>query len=153
MQRNGYGAGCLVVLVVGVMPLVLLVGVLLAAHTADTLAKELRAARAEGVKGVFTAEELRCEGRGPCRWHGSFLPEHGRSARQNVWIYGYGSSGLSEGDRVPALDAGYGVKVYRPGSYDWEAVALLMAATLVTLLGPAYALWRVLWKRRFTPSG
>ena len=152
MQRNGCGAGCLVVLVVLVMPLVLLAGVLLAAYTAGAAAEESRAARGEGITGVFTAVDLKCRGRGPCRWHGIFLPQGERTARQDVWIYGYGSGELSVGDQVPALDAGHGVKVHRPGYYDWPGVSLLAAFALVTLLAPAYLLWRVLWKRRLRRS-
>ncbi|WP_431924735.1 hypothetical protein [Nonomuraea jabiensis] len=144
MERNGCGAGCLVVLVVVTMPLVLIAGVLLAAATVSAAELEYRAAHREGTMGTFTATDLDCSGRGPCRWEGVF--ESSTRTRQGAWIYGYEPLELSEGDRVPALDAGHDVKVFRPGHYDWSGVLLLSGLSLATLLLPAYLLRRALRK-------
>ncbi|MGW6495965.1 hypothetical protein [Nonomuraea angiospora] len=151
MERNGCGTGCLVVLTVVTMPLVLIVGVLLSAATVSAAELEYRAAHGEGTLGTFTATALDCSGRGPCRWEGVF--ESSARTRQDAWIYGYGPLDLSEGDRVPALDAGHDVKVFRPGAYDWPGVLLLSALSLATLLLPAYVLLRVLRKRPMAGSG
>jgi hypothetical protein len=145
VERNGCGPGCLVVLIALTMPLLLLLGVLSAAFTVDSAQPEYRAARGEGTLGTFTATRLNCSGRGPCRWEGVY--ESSRRTQPDAWIYGYDSSELSEGDRVPALDAGHRVKVYRPGYYDLLGILLLAAFSLALLLAPAYLLWRVLRKR------
>ncbi|MFI7128448.1 hypothetical protein ACIBQ1_22285 [Nonomuraea sp. NPDC050153] len=151
MERNGCGAGCLVVLIVVTMPLVLVAGVLLAAASVSAARLEYRAAHGEGTMGTFTATGLDCSGRGPCRWEGVF--ESSARTRQDAWIYGYEPLDLSEGDRVPALDAGHDVKVFRPGHYDWPGVLLLSGLSLAALLLPAYLLRRALWKRPPRPPG
>ncbi|MEV0230393.1 hypothetical protein [Nonomuraea sp. NPDC050786] len=153
MERNGCGAGCLVVLIAVTMPLMLLAGVLLAAYTVSAARLEYRAAREEGTLGAFTATRLDCSGRGPCHWQGVF--ESVERTRQDAWIYGYTPAELAEGDRVPALDAGHEVKVFRPGHYDWPGVLMLAGLSLAALLLPFHLLRRTLRKRgkRVRPSG
>jgi hypothetical protein len=142
VERDGCGPGCLVVLIVLIMPLVLLGGVLSAAYTVDSAQVEYRAAHGEGTLGTFTATRLDCPARGGCRWEGVY--ESSGRTQPEAWIYGYGDFELSEGDRVPALDAGHEVKVFRPGSYDLPGILLFAALSLALLLAPAYLLWRAL---------
>lgn len=149
-ERNGCGAGCLVILVVVLLPPALLLATFLGVTTLDGTLLEIRAARREGTMGVFTAGEVRCQGRGPCRWWGSYLPGDGSSGRREVWIQGYETPEreLSPGDRVPALDAGSASKVHRPGYFDPVGPLLVGALALFVLLGPGYLIRRLLWRRR-----
>ncbi|MGS2646245.1 hypothetical protein [Streptosporangium sp. LJ11] len=153
-ERNGCGAGCLVILIVALLPPALLLATLLGVTTFDGALLEIRAAKREGTMGVFTAEEVRCQGRGPCRWWGSYLPDDGLSGRQEVWIHGYETHEreLSVGDGVPALDAGHEFKVHRPGYFDPLGPLLLGTSALLLLLGPGYLVRRALWRRRPSAS-
>ncbi|WP_170223461.1 hypothetical protein [Nonomuraea turkmeniaca] len=153
-ERNGCGAGCLVILIFLTMPLVLLVGVLMTVITVDSAQLEFRAARMEGTMGHFTAGELDCSGRGPCTWNGVYVSADGSVTKPDAWIYGYGPGELAEGERVAALDAGHDVKVFRPGHYDLVGLLLWAGFSLATLLLPVYLLRRILWKSRpkWTPA-
>ncbi|WP_327589195.1 hypothetical protein OHA25_20885 [Nonomuraea sp. NBC_00507] len=154
MERNGCGAGCLIVLAALTTPLVLLAGVLLAVVTVDAAQLEFRAARQQGTMGHFTARELDCSGRGPCNWNGVYVSDDGSLTKPDAWIFGYGPDELAAGDRVAALDAGHDVKVFRPGHYDLPGVLLLAGFSLATLLLPVYLFRRALWKRppKWTPE-
>lgn len=151
-ERNGCGAGCLVILIVVLLPPALLLATFFGLTTLDGTLLEIRAARGEGTMGVFTAEEVKCQGRGPCHWSGSYLPDDGLSDSREVWIYGYEAYELSPGDRVPALDAGHEFKVHRPGYFDPVGLLFLGAFALFFLLGPGYLIRRALWRRRSSAS-
>ena len=113
-----------------------LAGLLLLAFAVPNVAPTLRAARAEGVHGTFTASRLACvqhPGHEQCTWYGTFrAPDHDRE----VTMYGAGRSALRAGQQVPAIDiAGRPWRVYPPsGSREWLVVAAVLAAAIVLLV-------------------
>ncbi|MCK2219181.1 hypothetical protein MF672_036120 [Actinomadura sp. ATCC 31491] len=116
----------------------IVIGIMLGVVAVPGLQLELRAARGEGRSGVFVAEQLTCGVRGGCQWRGSYRSDDGKIERRNAWIYGYGEFELSEGDRVPALDVGHDVKLYKPGSLPLPDI---IAVSLVLLLAAVLVLW------------
>ncbi|MFC4592440.1 hypothetical protein [Sphaerisporangium corydalis] len=147
-ERNGCGTGCLVMVVGMLVPLAAMVAMILGLATFAGVRTETRAALRQGTMGSFVAGELKCQGRGPCRWWGSYRSDDGRTIRASVWINGYFMSDLTEGSRVPALDTGHGVVVHRPGYFDAIGPLMFLGFTLIVLFWPGYLLWRLLWKRR-----
>jgi hypothetical protein len=114
--------------------------VLLLALAVPAIGPALRAARAEGVRGTFTAGYSRCVshlGHEACSWYGTFTVDG-----ENRDVYLYGSATLAQGQRVPAIDIGRRAYVYGPGgSNEWIATSLLLLAG-VGLLWPLAAKWR-----------
>ncbi|MFC7387998.1 hypothetical protein [Sphaerisporangium rhizosphaerae] len=147
-ERNGCGAGCLVIAIGLLVPLATMFAVIFGLVASDGIKWEARAALRQGTMGSFVAEELKCRGRGPCRWWGSYKSDDGQTARARVWINGYYAPELTEGSRVPALDTGHGVVVHRPGYFDPIGPLLFLGISLTFLFGPGYLMWRALWKRR-----
>jgi hypothetical protein len=128
------------------LPVVLpaLAGLLLLAFAIPNVAPTLRAARAEGVHGTFTASRLTCvqhPGHEQCTWYGTFrAPERDRE----VTMYGAGRTTLRPGQRVAAVDvAGRPWRVYPPtGSREWLVVSAVLAAAVVLLVPLASRLLR-----------
>ncbi|MEW9552810.1 hypothetical protein [Nonomuraea sp. NPDC050783] len=111
------------------------VGLVLLLVSVPQLGPAIRAARADGVSGVFTARELRCvqhPGHESCVWAGDFAPAAGgRPARHDVELYGSDRGTLAAGRTVAAVDTGRASRVYGPGgSGEWMFVTLLALAGL-----------------------
>jgi hypothetical protein len=127
------------------------VGLLLLAVAVPNVGPALRAARADGTPGTFTAERLTCvqhPGHEACTWYGTFRPDDGPT-RADVTLYG-GRHGLDEGDRTAAIDTGRSRRVYPPsGSREWIATGLVLVAGLGLLLPAA----RFAWTRRRPEPG
>jgi hypothetical protein len=119
-------------------------GLVLLALAVPNVGPALRAARAEGTPGTFTAERLRCvehPGHEACTWYGTFVPDgdHGSAgaAAESTSLYG-GRHGLDRGDTTAAVDTGRSGRVYPPGgSREWIAIALTLAAGLGLVLLPS----------------
>jgi len=109
------------------------VGLLLLLVTLPNLGTAIRAGRAEGTRGTFTAQELSCvehPGHEQCSWSGTFQ-EAGGASRAGYHLYGAGRDDLREGEAVTALDVGRPGRVYPPsGSREWMATAGLAALGL-----------------------
>lgn len=110
-------------------------GLLLLVFAVPNLAPALRAARAEGVRGTFTAERLTCvehPGHEQCTWYGRF---HGGDRNREVTLYGATRTSLHTGQAVLAVDVGRPWRVYPPsGSREWIVVVAVIAGALVLLL-------------------
>lgn len=104
----------------------------------------VRAARAEGTPGTFTAEKLRCiehPGHEQCSWYGRFRVS-GRTG-ERAYLYGAGRGDLRPGEAVAALDVGRAGQVYPPtGSREWMITAALVAFALALLAAGARGLLR-----------
>jgi hypothetical protein len=100
----------------------------------------VRAGRAEGPPGTFTAEEVRCiehPGHEQCSWQGRFRVD-GEAPRPGYELYGAGRGDLRPGQSVPALDVGRSGRVYPPtGSREWILTGALTALGLVLLAAGA----------------
>lgn len=111
----------------------LAVGLLLLLVTVPNLGTVVRAARADGAQGTFTAEELSCvqhPGHEQCSWSGTFRVSGG-GARDGYHLYGAGRGDLRQGEAVPALDVGRPGRVYPPsGSREWMLTGGLAALGL-----------------------
>jgi hypothetical protein len=118
--------------------LAIVVGLGLLALTLPSLGPTVRAARADGVRGTFTAADLRCVNHGgheACSWYGVFTPARGTATAQEVYLYGSDRDMLRPGRRTAAVDVGRGNRVYGPGgSREWVFVGLL-TLTGLGLLG------------------
>ncbi|MEU8268796.1 hypothetical protein AB0B89_16685 [Sphaerisporangium sp. NPDC049002] len=105
----------------------------------------LRAARADGDPGVFTARSVSCiqhPGHESCSWLGEFRSDDGRIDRAEVALYGADRESLEPGAETKAIDVGRPNLVYGPGgSREWVFLALLLLAGLAVLVfayaGPA----------------
>jgi hypothetical protein len=119
----------------------------------------LRAARGEGVPGVFTADSLTCvqhPGHESCTCTGVFTPGAdisdtgtpgaagtGGEAR-DVYLHAAGHGTCREGEPVPAVDAGAANRVYGPdGSREWLFSLALLAGSLAACAAVAlvWARW------------
>ncbi|GIH61737.1 hypothetical protein [Microbispora siamensis] len=98
----------------------------------------VRAARADGVPGTFTARSVTCirhPGHESCTWTGDFRSADGAIRRTGVALYGADRDMLREGQQTPAVDVGRQSRVYGPGgSMEWVFTALLLLAALGILL-------------------
>ena len=118
----------------------------------------VRAARADGIAGSFTARRLECiqhPGHESCTWTGDFRSADGAVRRTGVAMYGADREMLREGQETPAVDVGRPNRVYGPGgSMEWVFTALLLLAAL-GILYVAYGrpLRNLLRARAATPSG
>ncbi|WP_159945160.1 MULTISPECIES: hypothetical protein [unclassified Nocardiopsis] len=110
----------------------------------------LRAARGEGVPGVFTATSLTCvqhPGHESCACEGRFTAEGARRARE-VSLHAAGRDTCVVGAPVPAVDAGASNRVYGPdGSREWLVCLLVLAACLAVVAAVA-APWARHLRRR-----
>ena len=112
----------------------------------------LRAARGEGVRGEWTAEQ--CTGRSAdCRWYGRFTLPDGKVLIAST-MYTGNEAGVVAGWTTPALDTGSADEVYPlHGSQRW-------VRDLLGLIGGALAIVALVWRatvvrrrRRRTRSG
>lgn len=113
----------------------------------------IRAARADGAPGVFTARQLDCvnhAGHESCSWIGEFRSDDRRIHRPRVSLHGSDRNALRPGTRVAAFDVGRARKVYGPGgSREWLPTALLLLAAVGIL---AYLAVRSLPRRAPAPG-
>ncbi|MFC9088479.1 hypothetical protein [Nocardiopsis dassonvillei] len=107
------------------------------------LEQGLRAARGEGVPGVFTATGVTCvqhPGHESCTCNGTFTGAGGGEPR-GVYLHAAGRDTCEEGARIPAVDAGAANRVYGPdGSREWILSSLVLAAC-PALVGGVAANW------------
>ncbi|MGI5207627.1 hypothetical protein ACQEU6_39365 [Spirillospora sp. CA-108201] len=146
---RGLGRAAVVQLLAGIA--LLMLGNLAFGAMVDEIGATRRAARGDGVQGLFTAESRTCS-RAGCFWYGSFRSGGGRPVTiDRVRLRGGGDRSVSAGDAVPALDVGSPDFVHRAGaSPDWsEAVGVGFVAALTGGLG-AGSTGRVLWGVRRT---
>ncbi|WP_214110413.1 hypothetical protein [Acrocarpospora catenulata] len=126
-----------------------LAGILLLYFTAPGIGPTIKAARADGVPGVFTARELVCiqhPGHESCTWTGDFLAGGG-ALRERVSLYGSDRETMVAGQTAPAVDVGRTYWVYGPGgSNEWMFTGLLL------LLGAGLLGYAVLAARRAPAS-
>ncbi|GAA0379190.1 hypothetical protein Acor_00500 [Acrocarpospora corrugata] len=106
-----------------------LAGFILLWFTVPGIGPAVRAARADGVSGVFTARELVCvqhPGHESCTWTGDFLAPTGQ-VRDRVSLYGSGRESMRAGATASAVDIGRTYWVYGPdGSDEWVFTGLLL---------------------------
>jgi hypothetical protein len=104
----------------------------------------VRAARADGQHGVFTARTVNCiqhPGHESCSWTGEFRSHDGTIHRDGVALYGSDRDALRPGTTTEAVDVGRPNQVYGPGgSREWVFTALLLLAGAAILAFP-YAGW------------
>lgn len=121
-------------------------GLLLLFWSVPELGPTIKAARADGVSGVFTAGELRCvqhPGHESCVWAGDFASADGRVLRHDVELYGSDRGTLAAGRTAQAVDTGRASRVYGPdGSGEWLFTSLLALAGAALLAVAARRLWR-----------
>jgi hypothetical protein len=114
------------------------VGLFLLLLSVPSVRPVLRAARADGVPGTFTAARVDCvrhPGHESCNWYGTFTPSSGGPPLADVALYGSDRGSLQAGQRVTAVDTGRRGRVYRPsGSNEWLATAGLLALGVFLLL-------------------
>jgi hypothetical protein len=130
-----------------------LVGVLLLYVAVPNIGPVVRAARADGLAGVFTAERLHCvrhPGHESCNWIGRFRSDDGTVRRTGVTFYGSTRDSHRAGEETRALDIGRSNRIYGPeGSSEWVFTMLMLLAGLGILsrlyTGP---LRRLLSRRR-----
>ncbi|MFD6949718.1 hypothetical protein A6A08_01325 [Nocardiopsis sp. TSRI0078] len=138
--RRGQGGAFTVVLV--------LLAALVVYMGASNIDRSLRAARAEGEPGTFTASRLDCvqhPGHESCTCYGSYAPDAGGAERADVYLYGRDRETCPIGEPTEAIDIGAASRVYGPeGSNEW-----VMTAGVV-LVGLAIGGWalRPWWPRR-----
>ncbi|GAA2211451.1 hypothetical protein GCM10009850_069110 [Nonomuraea monospora] len=121
-------------------------GLLLLFWSVPELGPTIKAARADGVSGVFTARELRCiqhPGHESCVWAGDFASGDGRVVRHDVELYGSERGSTAAGRTVAAVDTGRASRVYGPdGSGEWLFTTLLAVAGVVMVGVAARRAWR-----------
>ncbi|MGR6920465.1 hypothetical protein ACU635_40055 [[Actinomadura] parvosata] len=121
-------------------------GLLLLFWSVPELGPTVRAARADGVSGVFTARELRCvrhPGHESCVWAGDFASGDGRVVRHDVELYGSDRATLAAGHTIQAVDTGRASRVYGPdGSGEWLFTGLLTLAGAALVVVAAKRVWR-----------
>ncbi|WP_327045653.1 hypothetical protein OG320_28840 [Microbispora sp. NBC_01189] len=106
--------------------------------TVPGIGPAVRAARADGVPGTFTARSVDCvrhPGHESCTWNGDFRSDDGAVRRDGVELYGADRDMLREGQQTRAVDVGRPSRVYGPGgSMEWVFTALLLLAAAGILL-------------------
>ncbi|GAA3430171.1 hypothetical protein GCM10018953_73560 [Streptosporangium nondiastaticum] len=99
----------------------------------------VRAARADGIGGRFTARQLECiqhPGHESCTWMGDFRSADGTVRKTDVAMYGSSRESLRTGQETPAVDVGRPRQVYGPGgSMEWVFTGLLL---LIGVAIPVY---------------
>lgn len=114
------------------------VGLLLLFVSVPELGPAVRAARADGVSGVFTARQLQCiqhPGHESCVWAGDFTSDDGQVLRHGVELYGSDRDTTAAGQTTEAVDTGRESRVYGPdGSDEWMFTSLLALAGLAVLI-------------------
>lgn len=126
--------------------IIAIVGLVLLLVSVPEMGPAVRAARADGVSGVFTATQLRCiqhPGHESCVWAGDFTSDDGRVQRDDIELYGSDRGLLAAGQTTTAVDTGREYRVYGPGgSGEWMFTTLLVLAGLVVLVVAARRLRR-----------
>jgi hypothetical protein len=122
-------------------------GLLLLLLSVPNLGPAFRAARADGVPGLFVADHVTCAnhaGHEQCFWYGTFRAGvAGAVARPDVYLYGRGKESLRPGERVAALDVGRPARVYPPeGSNEWIPTVGMAVLGLAMLVPPGRAVLR-----------
>lgn len=131
----------------------LLVAALIVYMGASNVDRSLRAARAEGVPGTFSATRLDCvqhPGHESCTCYGTYLPDSGGPERPDVYLHGRDRQTCQVGQQTEAVDVGSVNRVYGPeGSNEW-----IMTAGLI-LFGLGLGGWtaRSWWTGRSGPAG
>ncbi|MEO3854910.1 hypothetical protein [Acrocarpospora sp. B8E8] len=119
-----------------------LAGFVLLWFTVPGIGPAVRAARADGVSGVFTATELVCvqhPGHESCTWTGAFAAPSG-AVRDRVSLYGSDRGTMLAGQTTRAVDIGRTYWVYGPGgSNEWVFTGLLLLLGAGLLAYAAYA--------------
>ncbi|WP_248964386.1 hypothetical protein [Sphaerisporangium perillae] len=117
-----------------------LIGAFLLYLAIPNIGPAVRAARADGVPGVFTARGLDCiqhPGHESCSWSGDFRSDDGTISRTGIVLYGADRDALRAGMPTRAVDVGRPSRVYGPGgSREWVFTALLLLAGLAILVFP-----------------
>ncbi|MFI9596772.1 hypothetical protein [Nonomuraea sp. NPDC052265] len=102
--------------------------------TVPNLGTVVRAARGDGVPGVFVPRTLACithPGHESCVWTGDFRSDDGATGRTGVEMYASDRYTHRAGQPVRAVDIGSGGRVYGPGgSNEWVFSALLLVVAL-----------------------
>ncbi|GII62787.1 hypothetical protein Skr01_28720 [Sphaerisporangium krabiense] len=113
------------------------IGALLLYLAVPSIGPTLRAARAEGTPGEFTARQLYCiqhPGHESCTWLGDFRTKSGE-IRTDIALYGSDRTTLRAGESTRAIDVGRPNQVYGPGgSNEWIFTGLLLLAGLAILV-------------------
>ncbi|WP_116248413.1 hypothetical protein [Nocardiopsis sp. FIRDI 009] len=136
---------------VGAFPVVvLLLGLLLVYLGGGNVDRSVRALRADGEPGLFTAAAQDCVshfGHVSCTCYGDYRSDDGSVEREWVYLSG-GDFACEEGAVSAAVDIGANTRVYHPdGSHEWIATAALI------LGGLAMATWSALpWVRAVVRS-
>lgn len=119
------------------------VAVILLALTVPNFGTVLRAARADGAWGTFTASRLACvqhPGHEACSWYGAFTS---RTGSREVALYGSERDTLAQGSSVRAVDVGRTSVVYTAGgSNEWILTSLLLVTGLALLVPVGRQSWR-----------
>jgi hypothetical protein len=101
----------------------LLVAGLIVYLGASNIDRSLRAARADGVAGTFTATAIDCvqhPGHESCTCYGTYVPDSGGTERADVYLYGRDRQTCPVGEATSAVDVGSVNRVYGPeGSSEW----------------------------------
>ncbi len=131
---------------------VLVLAVLLVYLGAGNVDRVVRAARADGDPGRFTAVREECVshlGHESCTCYGDYRADDGSVEREGVYLAG--GDTCDAGTRTAAVDIGATNRVYHPdGSHEWIATALII------LVGAALGVWAllpVLRRGRPVPAG
>lgn len=110
---------------------VLALSVLLAYLGAGSIDRAVRAARADGDPGRFTAVVEECVshlGHQSCTCYGDYRSDGGAVEREGVYLAG-GEVTCAAGTSSAAVDIGVATRVYHPdGSHEWIATALMLLA-------------------------
>ncbi|MFC0865704.1 hypothetical protein ACFHYQ_25740 [Sphaerimonospora cavernae] len=114
-----------------------LIPVFLLYLTVPNIGPVVRAARADGIAGTFTARRVDCvqhPGHESCTWSGDFRSADGAVHRTDIALYGADRDMLRAGQETAAVDVGRAGRVYGPGgSMEWVFTALLILAALAIL--------------------
>ncbi|MFE1165774.1 hypothetical protein [Nocardiopsis sp. NPDC058789] len=108
----------------------LLVAALIVYMGASNVDRSLRAARADGAPGTFSATRLDCvqhPGHESCNCFGTYAPDSGDPVRSDVYLYGGNRETCQVGGETAAVDVGSATRVYGPdGSNEWIMTAGLI---------------------------